>query len=74
MSLMIKLQDIPYIISYEIGDIKTIPDLIEDIGESVKKRLTDEIKNKPLKCNITIVYSSIFNEEYDSKSMGQQGQ
>lgn len=75
---MIRLQDTSYTVGYEINDITTIDELIEDIGESVKRRLAPEIKHKPLKCNITIVYSSII-EEYlngniESESLGHTGE
>lgn len=75
---MIRLQDTSYTVGYEIEDINSITELIEDIGESVKKRLTPEIKHKPLKCNITIVYSSIIednlNGDIESESLGHAGE
>jgi len=77
---MTNLQDIAYRVAYDITDCesKSLQDIIDDISNSVKVRLTDEVKNKPLKCNITIVYSSIFedklNGDDDSKDMGQQRQ
>lgn len=75
---MIRLQDTSYTVGYEINDITTIEDLIEDIGESVKRRLAPEIKHKPLKCNITIVYSSIIEEYLNgntkSESLGRTGE
>jgi len=70
---MIRLQDTPYIVSYGVEDINSIPELIDDISDSVKKRLSEVVINKPLKCNITLVYSAIFNDslnENDSESLG----
>ena len=60
MSLTSKLQDIPYVIGYDEKDCKKpLSELIEDIGESVKKRLTAEITEQPLKFNIIIIYHAI---------------
>jgi len=76
MSSMNDLQTVPYVIAYDEKDCIgfALPELIQDIGESVKKRLVNEIKNKPLKCNVTITFNSIIEEEpygdNDSKSLG----
>lgn len=68
---MNNLQDTPIVIAYEIGDCNSLEGLIEDIGNTVKEKLTNEVKHKPLKCNVTIVYSSIFEEQpYDKGECG----
>lgn len=76
---MIKLLDNPITISYNIDDCKklSLAELINDIGEEVKTQLTNDIKFKPEKCNIIILYSSYIkdlNGRDDDKSMGQQRQ
>jgi len=66
---MIKLLDNPVTIRYDINDCETmsLPELINDIGEEVKKQLTEDVKYKPKKCNIIILYSSYFESEpYDN--------
>ena len=72
---MSKLYDTSIAIGYEQGDFETLPELIEDIGNEVKSRLLEEVRVKPLKCNIFIIYHSIVEGNNDltkCKGLGLQ--
>ncbi len=74
-----ELQDTIIPISYNADDCNELSaaELINDICDTLKQKLTEEIINKPVKCNIVLVYTSLINSldgDNDSKGMGFRGQ
>lgn len=69
------IQQTDITVSYNTDDCNSFTKvkLINDICKTIKIKLTEEIINKPVKCNIAFIYTSLINDlngDNDSKDTG----
>lgn len=58
---MIRLLDTVIPIRYSKKDIKSREWLIQDISETIAKKLSGELKHTPLKCTVILTFNSAYD-------------